>query len=80
MKWNFLFNMLQGMRFSPQLIISLIMWCVTFMSYFVVINCESGPTRFVPNRGLRQGASTFPLSFDIVRRVFSCLLEKAHER
>lgn len=52
-EWSFFCTIMEGMRFAESWI-ELIMSCISFVSYLVIIN-GSKENMFKLNRGLRQG-------------------------
>jgi ribonuclease HI len=77
-EWPFLKEVLNSMGF-PQHWISLIMNCVSTVSFSVLLN--GGPCQsFLAHRGLRQGDPLSPYLFILCAEVFSGLISRAIER
>jgi hypothetical protein len=56
--------------------IQLIMKCIRFISYSILINGESHG-RITPTRGIRQGAPLSPYLFILCAEALSSMLQKA---
>lgn len=63
LSWEFLFKVLQSFQF-PDNFTSLIMQCVSSVSYAIMVNGFSSEY-FCPSRGLQQGDLIFPLLFNL---------------
>ncbi|XP_057444610.1 uncharacterized protein LOC130736850 [Lotus japonicus] len=74
-EWSFLEAVLKQMGF-PASWVSLIMKCVTSVSFSIMLNGNPQPT-FEPHRGLRQGDPLSPYLFILCGEVFSALIEKS---
>ncbi|XP_074293061.1 uncharacterized protein LOC141619965 [Silene latifolia] len=76
-RWDFLEAVLIRYGF-PQHLISLMMRCVTTMSYEILVNGVPLP-QFKPRCGLRKGDSLSPYLFILCMEVLSRIVEHAHE-
>ncbi|KAF5477145.1 hypothetical protein F2P56_003817 [Juglans regia] len=74
-EWAFLEKVMMKMGFNPRWI-SLIMNCITSVSYSILIN-GAPQASFVPSRGIRQGDPLSPYLFILVSEVLSSLLNHA---
>jgi hypothetical protein len=73
-EWQFVEKVMSIMGYPPRLV-SLIMRCISTVSYQVLINGQpSSP--FIPQRGLRQGDPLSPYLFVLCADVFSGLIRK----
>jgi hypothetical protein len=75
LEWPFIKSIMLNMGF-PQHLVSLIMRCVSTVSYIILINGRPS-ARFRPQRGIRQGDPLSPYLFIICANVFSNLISKA---
>ena len=75
LEWKFIKATMLSMGF-PIHIVSIIMKCVTSVSYSILINGRPS-TRFKPQRGIRQGDPLSPYLFILYANVFSALISKA---
>ena len=73
-EWVYLVAMMRRMSFHEKWI-SLIMICVTIVSYSMLINGEP-KGKIIPSRGLRQGALISPYLFLICTEGLSAMLKK----
>ena len=73
-EWVYLEAMIRSMGFHDKWI-SLIMMCVTTVSYSVLINSDP-KGKITPSRGLRQGDPIFPYLFLICAEGLSAMLKK----
>ena len=77
-EWGYLDAMMQKMGFQERWI-SLMMMCVTTVSYSVLINGEP-KGRIVPTRGLRQGDPISPYLFLLCAEGLSAMLQRNEGR
>lgn len=75
--WNFLRGTLRSLGF-PERFITLIMNCVTTVSYEILLN-GSPLERFQPCGGLRQGDPLSPFPFVLYMKVLSQNIRRATE-
>jgi hypothetical protein len=75
LEWTFIKSTLTSMGF-PTHLVSLIMRCVTTVSYSILINGKP-TTSFRPHRGIRLGDPLSPYLFIICANVFSNLISRA---
>ncbi|XP_074305500.1 uncharacterized protein LOC141640715 [Silene latifolia] len=78
LSWNFIHNTLIHMNFPPAMV-SLIMNCITTVSYDIMINGSAGKT-FRPRTGLRQGDPISPYIFALCTEVLSQMLQSAQRK
>ncbi len=77
-EWDFLGTTMGQLGFSPKWI-SLILRCISTVSYSVLLNDTPRPV-FVPQRGLRQGDPLSPYLFVICAEGLSAALQNAVDR
>ena len=75
LKWDFIQQVLQVMNF-PTLWITLVMECISPVSYKIIINGEQSQS-FLPSRGLRQGDPISPYIFMLSVNVLSAMLHSS---
>lgn len=74
-EWNFIKSVMERLGFSLRWI-SLIMQCITSISYSVIINRETDGN-IIPTRGLRQGDPLSPNLFLLCAEGLSSLIQEA---
>lgn len=74
-EWAFLESILVRLGFTPGFV-ALMMQCVSYVSYSVLINGVPSP-RFFPSRGLHQGDPISPYLFILMLEALSCMINNA---
>ena len=74
-EWNFIKEVMEKMGFAKKWV-NLIMLCISFVSYSVIINGEACGN-ITPSRGIRQGDPLSPYLFLLCAESFSALIHKA---
>ena len=74
-EWNFIKEVMEKMGFAKKWV-DLIMLCISFVSYSVIINDEACGN-VIPSRGIRQGDPLSPYLFLLCAKGFSVLIHKA---
>jgi len=75
LEWQFIQATMTSMGFPPHLV-STIMKCISTVSYSIILNGRPS-TKFIPQRGIRQGDPLSPYLFILCANVFSALISKA---
>ena len=73
-EWSYLEAIMRRMGFQDRWI-SLVMMCVSTMTYFVLINGEPRGT-IIPTRGLRQGDPISPYLFLLCAKGLSTMIKR----